>query len=269
MSQMTNRKSRSPIECQGEPGASDSRQCHDKMRCAQGLVKAAFARYLPHQRQIENLGFEWKPSISRRKGHKSSQSSTRACRVLTRALRNHSRVYATVQPQEDSRVREIRSNEVDVASAPESESSMALRAGPEFGPFEVERREVQSDNFNPEQSHVLSPWRRSCQPHSFSTQIESITAMRVCKMVVVAPEHRGVCVILWEERLSELADYCKLHGHCNVPHRYKENAKLATWVATQRRQYKLHFEGKASHITPFRIQALESLGFELVICDTA
>jgi hypothetical protein len=62
--------------------------------------------------------------------------------------------------------------------------------------------------------------------------------------------------------LSELADYRKIHGHCNVPQNYSENAKLGTWVGTQRTQYKLHLEGKTSHMTNFRIQDLESVGFE-------
>ena len=66
----------------------------------------------------------------------------------------------------------------------------------------------------------------------------------------------------WEDRLSELADYRKIHGHCNVPQRYKENLKLATWATTQRRQYGLQQEGKPSYMTPSRIKALESLGFE-------
>jgi Holliday junction resolvasome RuvABC DNA-binding subunit len=66
----------------------------------------------------------------------------------------------------------------------------------------------------------------------------------------------------WEDCLSELADYRKIHGHCNVPCRYSGNAKLGTWVGTQRTQYRLHQEGKTSSITLPRIQALESLGFE-------
>jgi hypothetical protein len=66
----------------------------------------------------------------------------------------------------------------------------------------------------------------------------------------------------WKVRLSELGDYRKLHGHCNVPQNYSENSKLANWVANQRKQYKLHLEGKTSHMTTFRIQELESLGFE-------
>jgi hypothetical protein len=66
----------------------------------------------------------------------------------------------------------------------------------------------------------------------------------------------------WEDRLSELADYRKVHGHCNVPQKYSENPKLATWVTRQRTQYRLHQEGRTSQITLPRIQALESLGFE-------
>jgi hypothetical protein len=65
----------------------------------------------------------------------------------------------------------------------------------------------------------------------------------------------------WEDRLSQLADYRKSHGHCNVPSRYSENAKLGTWVRTQRQQYTLHLEEKPSNMTTFRIKELESLGF--------
>jgi hypothetical protein len=65
-----------------------------------------------------------------------------------------------------------------------------------------------------------------------------------------------------EDRLRELADFCKINGHCNVPKNYSENSKLANWVQNQRYQYKLYLKGKRSLITPARIQALESLGFE-------
>jgi hypothetical protein len=73
----------------------------------------------------------------------------------------------------------------------------------------------------------------------------------------------------WEVRLSELADYRKIHGHCNVPHNYSEKSKLGHWVTNQRQQYKLHLEGKTSYMTLSRIQELESLAFEWVICVTA
>jgi flagellar biosynthesis GTPase FlhF len=66
----------------------------------------------------------------------------------------------------------------------------------------------------------------------------------------------------WEDRLSELADYRKIHGHCNVPRNYSENTKLANGVLTQRKQYKLQQEGKTSHMATSRIQEFENLGFE-------
>jgi hypothetical protein len=66
----------------------------------------------------------------------------------------------------------------------------------------------------------------------------------------------------WDDRFCELADYQKIHGHCNVPHRDSENAKLATWVGTQRTNYRSQLEGNTSPMTLSRIQELESLGFE-------
>jgi hypothetical protein len=73
----------------------------------------------------------------------------------------------------------------------------------------------------------------------------------------------------WEDRLSELAEYRKVHGHCNVSCRYSENIKLGTWVETQRSQYSLHLKGKTSHMTLPRIQALENLGLQWVSRGTA
>jgi hypothetical protein len=67
----------------------------------------------------------------------------------------------------------------------------------------------------------------------------------------------------WDDRLSELADFRKVHGHCNATTKnYSENTKLGTWVQNQRYQHNLHLKGKTSQITLTRIQALESVGFE-------
>jgi acetolactate synthase regulatory subunit len=68
----------------------------------------------------------------------------------------------------------------------------------------------------------------------------------------------------WADRLNELADYRKVHGHCNVPQKYSDNVKLGSWVTNQRSQYRLHQKGETSPMTLPRIQALESLGFEWV-----
>jgi hypothetical protein len=66
----------------------------------------------------------------------------------------------------------------------------------------------------------------------------------------------------WDARLIELADYRKIHGHCNVPKNYSKNTQLGTWVSYQRQQYNLYIKGKNSCMTLSRTQALESLGFK-------
>jgi hypothetical protein len=67
-----------------------------------------------------------------------------------------------------------------------------------------------------------------------------------------------VCDTTWEDRLRELADYRKTHGHCNVPRNRSEYTKLAGWVGKQRYQY----NGKKPQMTLSRIWELESLGIE-------
>jgi hypothetical protein len=68
-------------------------------------------------------------------------------------------------------------------------------------------------------------------------------------------------ILTWEDRLSELASYRKIHGHCNIPGSYSGNTKLGKWVSKRRRDYRNHLAGSTSSLTTFRI-AIESLGFE-------
>jgi hypothetical protein len=79
----------------------------------------------------------------------------------------------------------------------------------------------------------------------------------------------GLSRTCWEHRLSELTDYHKIHGHCNVPTNYSKNAQLGRWVGTQRQLYRLQKGGKRSSLTLSRIQAMESLGFEWDYCAVA
>jgi hypothetical protein len=92
-------------------------------------------------------------------------------------------------------------------------------------------------------------------------KISSMTLSRIQELEGLVFEG-GNLGATWEDRLSELADYRKIYGQCNVPNRYSENTKLGAWVKNQRSHYKLREEGKISPMTPSRIQALESLGFE-------
>jgi hypothetical protein len=92
-------------------------------------------------------------------------------------------------------------------------------------------------------------------------KISSITPLRIEKLEILGFEW-GIHKAVWEDRFSELADYCRIHGHCNDPQRHSKNIRLAKWVEKQRCQYKLKGEGKTSSMTNFRIHALEDLGFK-------
>ena len=60
----------------------------------------------------------------------------------------------------------------------------------------------------------------------------------------------------WDERFSELVEFKKIYGHCEVPTGWPENTKLAQWVLNQRRRrYKDDATGKE------RIRRLEKIGF--------
>jgi hypothetical protein len=89
----------------------------------------------------------------------------------------------------------------------------------------------------------------------------SMTSLRIQELESIGFKWGGTATA-WEDRLSELAAYRKIQGHCNVPTNYTENTKLAKWVGSQRYNYRLHLEGKTSSMTLSRIQALESMGFE-------
>ncbi|CAJ1933027.1 unnamed protein product [Cylindrotheca closterium] len=66
----------------------------------------------------------------------------------------------------------------------------------------------------------------------------------------------------WRAQFQRLIQYKMKHGHCCVPHSYKEDPMLARWVKRQRYQYKKFKDGNpSSTITTARIQELESIGF--------
>jgi hypothetical protein len=65
----------------------------------------------------------------------------------------------------------------------------------------------------------------------------------------------------WMLKFEELVEYKKTHGHCQVPHSYKQSPTLARWTKRQRYQYKLFTDGKSSTMTEERVVSLEELGF--------
>lgn len=51
------------------------------------------------------------------------------------------------------------------------------------------------------------------------------------------------------QRLRELEEYRREHGHCSVPRRYRENPSLANWVNKQRQHYRKRMKGGKSPLT--------------------
>jgi len=68
----------------------------------------------------------------------------------------------------------------------------------------------------------------------------------------------------WEDSFGLLLLYRQETGSTRVPHHYKADFRLGSWVAVQRKEYKLLIEGKPSRMTHDKITRLESIGFEWV-----
>lgn len=65
----------------------------------------------------------------------------------------------------------------------------------------------------------------------------------------------------WDQAFEELLKFRSAHGHCQVPHDFKENPSLSRWVKRQRYQNKLLKEGKPSTMSADRIERLDDIGF--------
>ena len=65
----------------------------------------------------------------------------------------------------------------------------------------------------------------------------------------------------WMQSFEMLKEYKKETGNCTVPRGYATNPRLASWVAEQRKQYKLMIDGRQSSITPERVALLNDVGF--------
>eukprot|EP00565_Helicotheca_tamesis_P006449 CAMPEP_0185732788 /NCGR_PEP_ID=MMETSP1171-20130828/17467_1 /TAXON_ID=374046 /ORGANISM="Helicotheca tamensis, Strain CCMP826" /LENGTH=171 /DNA_ID=CAMNT_0028402363 /DNA_START=384 /DNA_END=896 /DNA_ORIENTATION=- len=65
----------------------------------------------------------------------------------------------------------------------------------------------------------------------------------------------------WWDRYNDLKRYNEEFGDCMVPTKYPSNPQLGTWIHHQRRQYRMMLEGKPSHMTSDRANALLSIGF--------
>ena len=59
----------------------------------------------------------------------------------------------------------------------------------------------------------------------------------------------------WDELYSDLVDFFKLNGHCNVPADWSANPELARWILLQRRAK------KANQLAPEQVVRMEEIGF--------
>ncbi|GKY99967.1 hypothetical protein MPSEU_000950300 [Mayamaea pseudoterrestris] len=104
-----------------------------------------------------------------------------------------------------------------------------------------------------EQRRHFALWKQGRPSHMNTTRASELDRIGFCW-----DTHEAT----WNDRFKELALYKQLTGSCSsVSTNHPEFAKLGTWIQHQRRQYRKLMEGKQSHITKKRIDALESLGF--------
>jgi hypothetical protein len=66
----------------------------------------------------------------------------------------------------------------------------------------------------------------------------------------------------WDEKYTELREYCQRNGDCNVPTKYPDNPALGRWVSTQRSQYKQFQREDPTHMNAERHRKMCLLGFK-------
>uniref|UniRef100_A0A7S3Q795 Helicase-associated domain-containing protein n=1 Tax=Chaetoceros debilis TaxID=122233 RepID=A0A7S3Q795_9STRA len=78
------------------------------------------------------------------------------------------------------------------------------------------------------------------------------------------PPRRRRVVKRFEERFRDLMKFKDRYGHCDVPHKWKEDLSLGKWCSNIRISYKSVMKGDkpAIHILPGQIQRLNDEGFK-------
>ncbi|KAL7541416.1 hypothetical protein ACHAWF_006928 [Thalassiosira exigua] len=65
----------------------------------------------------------------------------------------------------------------------------------------------------------------------------------------------------WDKKYTELLEYIKQNGHCNVPATYR-HSPLGTWVGKQREEYKKLKDKRSSQLDKYRIDKLNEVKFQ-------
>jgi superfamily II DNA or RNA helicase len=66
----------------------------------------------------------------------------------------------------------------------------------------------------------------------------------------------------WDEMFSELRDFFKLHGHCNVPADWQANPELARWVYHQRE------DKRQNRLIADQVRQMDGIGFAWSMSDS-
>ena len=66
----------------------------------------------------------------------------------------------------------------------------------------------------------------------------------------------------WQQRIEELLEFKKQHGHCRVPRGYQENLELARWVLNLRQTYRSREKRRLVILSQERMDEMERCGFE-------
>mmetsp|Transcript_41412 Transcript_41412/g.81152 ORF Transcript_41412/g.81152 Transcript_41412/m.81152 type:complete len:461 (+) Transcript_41412:86-1468(+) len=90
-----------------------------------------------------------------------------------------------------------------------------------------------------------------------------ITSSKIKKLTVLGiklAEQTKTHIISWEERLEQLREFKRTHGHLRVPH---SDPVLGAWIKSQRSGYAHYLEGKKDRrgMNESRVQQLTELGF--------
>ena len=120
-------------------------------------------------------------------------------------------------------------------------------------------------NVSPELDNSLSDWVRHQRTH-WKKYLADPTQSILTLEQVTQLESIGLELNLrsskWQQRLEELREFKRVHGHTMVPYKYPNNQQLSSWCTTQRRFYTRLKNGKSSLLTHERVEELKELGFE-------
>ena len=72
----------------------------------------------------------------------------------------------------------------------------------------------------------------------------------------------------WPHWISQLADYKRKHGNCDVPLKYPENPSLGTFVNRQRTDYRKMLANKPNSMTNKKVDELNKLGFTWAVRES-